>query len=285
MSVKTFYFSVKAFLDIDGFIFVLGLSREALDKLITRKFTEMGLTDVTGEQYIRKVIQIEINIQKWESYAIRTLIEKLSDRLNYDDLKEPEIIDLIAKGVEHNLRQVKRLINRYVIVRSASKASNRQFETKKFFVGEILDDRWPNFYQRLTRPNFLTELKDYLDKTLTEQDSFFANLQKEKDAHKDKRLTDFEEIILLHKNDEDLWKFVTSNRETIIVSETKAKKKIEEASAVAKDWERYQRAKNSTNIPINTEQRREYDDLQQIKGYFDYLSQGKSECKQFLDST
>ena len=94
--------SVKAFLDIDGFIFILGLSREALDKLITKKFEQMGLAGVTGEQYIRKVIQIEINIQEWKASAIKTLITMLANRLDYDDLKQQENIDLIAKGVERN---------------------------------------------------------------------------------------------------------------------------------------------------------------------------------------
>ena len=245
--------SVKAFLDIEGFIFILGLSREALDKLITKKFEQMGLTGITGEQYIRKVIQIEINIQKWKPYAINELIAKLSKRLDYDDLKKPEIIDLIAKGVERNPRQVKRLINRYIVVHSASKTSNRPFEAKKFFVGEILNDRWPDFYSHLTNPNFLKELKDYLNKKPEEQNSFFATLQENKNKEKNKSLGDFEEVILSHKGYQELWNFVTFNRKTIFVSETIAKTRIDEVSTVAKDWERYKRAGESTNIPIAKE--------------------------------
>ena len=74
--------SIKVFLEMKGIVFVVGLSRETLDKLIEAKYEKMGLKDISAKQYISKIIQIEINIQKWQNYAIDELIKKLSLHLD-----------------------------------------------------------------------------------------------------------------------------------------------------------------------------------------------------------
>ena len=121
------------------------------------------------------------------------------------------------------------------MVRSATEASKRPFETKKFFLAEILNTQWPDFYDHLNHPNFLLGIKEYIEKPPAERDNFFTNLQMEKDANKNKKLTDFESILLTHKDDQDLWEFITYNKDTIIISETETKTKIDEESIVAKD--------------------------------------------------
>jgi hypothetical protein len=115
--------SIKVFLEIDGFVFIMGLSREALDKVITAKYEKMGLAGVTGEQYIRKIIQIEVNIQKWKDYAIGQLISKLAERLDeqYSHyIANKDIQELIMRGLEHNPREVKRFINNFIVALSAN---------------------------------------------------------------------------------------------------------------------------------------------------------------------
>lgn len=108
-------------------------------------------------------------------------------------------------------------------------------------------------------------------------------MQKEKDENKDRRLTEFEAIILSYKNDQDLWKFVTFNKETMFVSETNTKTKTVEESAVAKDWERVQRGRDSTNIPITVDEKGTYyyNELDILKNNFQKLSEGKIEIEDF----
>ena len=68
--------STKVFLGMDGFIYVLCLSHNKVAQLITEKY---GLE---GEQYIKKIIQIPVNLQKWNSYDIKELINHFHYRIN-----------------------------------------------------------------------------------------------------------------------------------------------------------------------------------------------------------
>ena len=63
--------SIKVFLDIEGFIFIVGLSRELLDQMIGLKLANAGLTNVQADEYIRKIIQIEILIPQWETLLLK----------------------------------------------------------------------------------------------------------------------------------------------------------------------------------------------------------------------
>ena len=199
----------------------------------------MGLSGVTGEEYIRKIIQIEINIQKWKNYAIRNLMVKLSDELHDKDLEAN--LDLIAKGIEKNPRQVKRLINKYILVRYASLSAKRSFDSKKFFIGEILNERWPIFYQLLSNASFLEKLKPYIELQGEKERIFIEELERRKTEGKEK-LSEFEETILLYKEDFELWDFLKVNEEFIMPSG--------ESEVVAKEWDRYRRASESTTIPV-----------------------------------
>jgi hypothetical protein len=62
------------FLDIPGFVYIIGLSHETIDKLITAEYEKSG---ITGEQYIKKIIQIPIMVPEWNSSDIANLIEEV----------------------------------------------------------------------------------------------------------------------------------------------------------------------------------------------------------------
>ena len=260
--------SIKAFLDIEGFVFIIGLSREALDKLITKKFEQMGLTGITGEEYIRKIIQIEINIQKWKDYAIKDLIGKLSTKLHDKTIEDNK--DLIAKGIEMNPRQVKRLINRYVVVRSAYLSAKRQFNSKSFLIGEIFKDRWPEIYQHLSDETFLASLRNFIESQPNERSQFIQSLETKK-AGKEEKLLDFEEVILSYKDNSALWDFIEFNKDDI---------KIGEPASSAKEWKRLQRASDSTSIPISSKQHETYGKLNY---YYDQLRQGHRSASEFWE--
>ena len=85
--------SIKVFLDIDGFVFILGLSRSIMDRLIEKRFKDLG---ISPEEYIRKIIQIDIRIPVWQDPAIEKLLDNMivslnktyADHLNDNDTKE-----------------------------------------------------------------------------------------------------------------------------------------------------------------------------------------------------
>jgi hypothetical protein len=234
--------SVKVFLDLDGFVFIIGLSREALDKLIKARYEKMGLSGISGEEYIRKIIQVEIRIQNWKDYAIKDLIDKLSKKVDEkyrQDIEDNK--DLIAKGVELNPRQVKRLINRFIIALSINPA----LEGKKFLLGELLNSRWLDFYQFFGDPNFLKLVRSYLEKREEgKEKDFIEDLEKQE---KGRPLEDFEKILLSYKRDSVLWDFLEDYKETVFGNKIEG---VVSETVGAKEWELYQSASGSTNIPI-----------------------------------
>jgi len=57
--------SVKVFLGIDGFLYIMGISHETIAKLISAEYEKSG---IKGEQYIKKIIQIPPLLHKLLSY-------------------------------------------------------------------------------------------------------------------------------------------------------------------------------------------------------------------------
>jgi hypothetical protein len=110
--------SIKVFLDIEGLVFVIGLSHEALDKLITARYEKIGVTGIKGEQYIQKIIQTPITLQDWNDSDIWTLLNDLLEKGQLDR-KYVDIIrsnmKLIASVLEPNPREVKRFINNFIM--------------------------------------------------------------------------------------------------------------------------------------------------------------------------
>ena len=64
--------SIKVFLGMEGFIYIIGLSHDIVTKLIDIEYEKNG---VKGEQYIKKIIQIPITLPKWINDDIIKLVE------------------------------------------------------------------------------------------------------------------------------------------------------------------------------------------------------------------
>jgi GTPase SAR1 family protein len=107
--------SIKVFLGIEGFVYILGLSRTTVSKAIEKVYQDYG---IMGDDYIKKIIQIPITIPDWNSFDIEALIEDLLSKSKLD-LKYHSIIkknkSLIARAVELNPRELKRFINSFIV--------------------------------------------------------------------------------------------------------------------------------------------------------------------------
>jgi predicted KAP-like P-loop ATPase len=105
--------SIKVFLDIEGFVFVIGLSHETIAKLITAEYEKSG---IRGEEYIRKIIQIPIVVPEWNTSDLEVLVDRLKSQL---DSRNAKFIDdnkkLIALAMKPNPRELKRFINNFII--------------------------------------------------------------------------------------------------------------------------------------------------------------------------
>ena len=144
--------SIKLFLDIEGFVFVIGLSHKTVTQLISHAYQ---LTGVKGEDYIKKIIQIPIKIPSWSKESIIDLINNsIAPKLNSDYTRFlHQNSGMVAKVVDNNPRQLKRFINNVIIAFEtfASNPGSPNIHFNEIFLAKILKSEWPDFYQEFIR--------------------------------------------------------------------------------------------------------------------------------------
>ncbi len=151
--------SVKVFLDIDGFIFIMGLSHETIAKLIE---AEYKTTEIIGEEYIRKIIQIPFLLPNWNQSDTTDIISNLLNRSrNYEtrsqlDETYSEIIkdnlELISSVVEPVPREVKRFLNSFIISHKLYSnmpvgGKKEEIKPKELLLVQAIKFRWYDFYK------------------------------------------------------------------------------------------------------------------------------------------
>jgi predicted KAP-like P-loop ATPase len=203
--------SIKVFLDIKGLIYVIGLSYETISKLITLAYKESG---ITGEHYIRKIIQIPVMIPEWNVDDIGRLIENLSGSLSE---KYSKIINdnkaLIKEGVESNPRELKRFINNFIIAYEIHSANKKEsIIAKELLAVQALRVRWNNFYRYISASEeFRKTVREYVGKSEQERYKIFT-------FDKDKYPKGHREILddyISKPGLWDLWNFLNKEQETI----------------------------------------------------------------------
>jgi len=150
--------SIKLFLDMEGFVFVLGLSHQTVTKLISYAYKTTG---IKGEDYIKKIIQIPIKIPSWSKDSIIDLIEnKIASGLNQEYRKFlRQNSGMVARVVDYNPRQLKRFINNVIIAFEtfASKENSPEIQFNEIFLVKILKIEWPQFYEEFVRESDFRE--------------------------------------------------------------------------------------------------------------------------------
>jgi len=217
--------SIKLFLDIEGFVFVIGLSHKTVTQLITQAYSSTG---VKGDDYIKKIIQIPIKIPSWSRDSIVDLINNsITPNLNSDYTKFLcENSDMIAKVVDYNPRQLKRFINNVIVAFEtfASKQGAPEIQFNEIFLVKILKAEWPDLYQEFVHNNDFREIVKWMitrPKDLRKYFKYIRSLTDEFPAEKkNKRISllnnlsvftkgriDSNQIDILSDFDYDTWTF------------------------------------------------------------------------------
>lgn len=160
--------SIKVFLGMEGFIYIIGLSHDIVTKLIDIEYEKKG---VKGEQYIKKIIQIPITLPKWIRYDIVKLInyfiEKEIINIKYKEIFNSKNIDLVSEAIENNPREIKRFLNNFIVSFEIFK-SMTNFNANELLIIQVIQLRWINFYILLInseddfREKLLNEINKYL---------------------------------------------------------------------------------------------------------------------------
>jgi len=143
--------SLKSFMDIEGFIFVLGLDPRAVETYLLEKYKQ-GFC-VTPEEYLEKMIQIPIHLPRPTKDDVVREIGRLA---NWAKAVLEEAGDL-KKFLPCNIRQVKRILNIHQAIMAADESpkSNKVDEKKQNINSKVLlglliiELRWPLAYWAL----------------------------------------------------------------------------------------------------------------------------------------
>jgi len=155
--------SIKLFLGMEGFIFVVGISHKTVTELITKAYSAAG---VKGEDYLKKIIQIPIKIPNWSEENIIDLIENKIKRNLHEEYSNflSENSDMVARVVDYNPRQLKRFVNNVIIAFEAfaSQKNSGNIKFNQVFLVKILKSEWPDFYNDLIRNQDFLEIVKWI---------------------------------------------------------------------------------------------------------------------------
>jgi hypothetical protein len=113
--------SIKAFFDIKGIVYVLGMDSDSIDYIIEQKYGKDS--GIKGIDYLQKIVQLPFQIPLWKNKDIEGSIEDIIKKgLKGSEQLAGEFLDparkkLIVNSVKPNLRQVKRFINNIILAK------------------------------------------------------------------------------------------------------------------------------------------------------------------------
>jgi len=191
--------SIKGFLDIDGYVFVLGLSRDIIEKCVDNKYgKESG---ITGNQYIRKMIQLPFALPDLRETETKEYVDRLKEELKGSEVQKyiEDYIDIIVGGMEANPREIKRFINNFVL---ANRISQKETEPDRLLAILIIQFRWETFYRDLAKYK-----KAFLEQVgvIVQSAEVLKNEESRKTA---KKAWNFFDLIEGHLKDEQLRNFL-----------------------------------------------------------------------------
>ena len=203
---------IRVFHDIEGFIYIIGISQDMMVKLSDIENNE---TSIEGEHYIKNLIQVPITLPKWSNQDIVKLVRDFIKKgMIHERFKEvvDKNIELISVAVDNNPREIKRFLNNFIVAYEIF-SSKKNFEAKELLVIQAIHLRWNKFYNILVKSDesFFKGLDKYLkmdDETRFKSLDLYGGKKDEDDIKVWKVLRDF-------KTDSDLWNFLVQNSGTL----------------------------------------------------------------------
>lgn len=244
--------SIKAFLDIEGFIYVIGLSHETVSKIITQEYNIHG---ISGEDYIKKIIQIPIHTPNWISGDIKELIRFLINKLNAEHRKlidDESFVNLITESIEKNPREIKRFLNNLIVALEIFK--DMKIKLNELLIVQILNMRWNRFYNLLmgSEAKFRDEIWSLLEKTPDE-----IIMMLESDPNSESYQKSYSHLIkhLKHYSSYDsLWNFLVNQKEVLKGIDWKIyHMAVESSSEIPVRWKNEKFSNKKINEILNSE--------------------------------
>ena len=136
--------AVKLYLDAPGLIFVIGCDLS----VIARGAAGAARGGVgEGRTYLEKIIQVSYRVPSPDRKAVRDLINGYGHRSGISHLLDPAVKDILAEASKRNPRQIKRIINSFVLEHHLDPAWRRAPLSSSLLITAILIQQlYPSFY-------------------------------------------------------------------------------------------------------------------------------------------
>ena len=215
---------IRVFQDVEGFIFILGIS----DDMIIRLSETGNRGRNNGEHYIKNLIQIHIALPKWSNEDIVKLVRDFIKKgMIYDKLRDvvDKNIESISLAIENNPREIKRFLNNFIVayeIYSGKKsfearelifAGKKSFEARELLVVQAIHLRWKKFYNILVKSDqsFFKVLDKYLK---MDKEARLKNLEMYEGKKDDDDIKVWK-VLRDFKTDSDLWNFLGRNSDIL----------------------------------------------------------------------
>lgn len=163
--------AIKAFLDIEGCVFLLALDKEMIQRSVAAKFRELMIAEdgqeelfktrtLFYEEYMDKIIQLAISLPRLPANQIEHFVKRLSvDR----DIQRCAAI--FGVGLPPNPRKIKRVLRAFLFIRDMISADiTHHDEIKPSLIAKliVLQHQFPYVYEAITeQPALLQDLERF----------------------------------------------------------------------------------------------------------------------------
>lgn len=103
--------AIKLFLDVPGFVFILGVDREFIEKGVRIRYADYK-TEIEGARYLEKIIQIPFTLPPIAATDVTSYVHDVTS----GSLPDPRCEMVFSVGLEANPRRIKRTLNVFLLL-------------------------------------------------------------------------------------------------------------------------------------------------------------------------
>jgi KAP family P-loop domain len=120
--------SMKLFFDLDGFVFVVGLDQQVIERAVQVKYPatnadqQSGTRYLSGVDYVKKIFQVQFTTPRIDQGDLPKFLETIAAAAELPDEQRQDLRDVVTPQVRYlagtssvNPREVKRLVNAYTM--------------------------------------------------------------------------------------------------------------------------------------------------------------------------
>ncbi len=148
--------SIKVMLDVTGFIFLLALDQQTVEKAIESHYGEKY--GIQGKDYLKKLVQVEFRLPPLRSQDVIEYTRiLLQSRGQIDDATSETLSEVVPSVVGDNPREVKRFINRVLLGTAIIQSAGVKVPTNHQIAFMAIDFRWSGIMRILSSDETIFE--------------------------------------------------------------------------------------------------------------------------------